>query len=259
MAQKDDIITIFAKITSDIGKLLVIPPFLDFIYPGFQHYINCIPLKLGLYDPIAKHRHILNKHIKNQIEKRLQEKQTYGDLWKRPNDLLQDYMEQESSNGDNIDYEAIINRLFFFIFASVHTTSRGCANTIIDLASRPEYMQELYEEQLEIHKQADENGILPFESLDKMKKLDCFLRESLRLSEHITLLQHVVLKDHTFSNGLQVPKDHLVEIYSDDIIRDESLQGPNPKSFEPFRHLNKNVSASKIDKSYIIFGNGKHA
>jgi cytochrome P450 len=259
LAKHDDILTTFTKMTSDVGRLFLIPPILDFIYPGIQNFIYRIVIRLGLYNPTAKYRRILHKHIINQIEKRLQEKQTYGDLWKRPNDLLQSYMEQENLGGDNLDYETIVDKLCFFIFVSVHSTSRGCANAIIDLASRPEYMQELYEEQLEIHKQADENGILPFEALNEMKKLDCFIRESLRLSGSIAALQHITTKDYTFSNGLQVPKDHAVEIYIDDTIRDESSQGPNPKSFEPFRHLNKNVSASKISKSYIVFGNGKHA
>ena len=120
-------------------------------------------------------------------------------------------------------------------------------------------MQELFEEQLEVHKEADENGILPFEALNRMKKLDNFIRESFRLTGHTTAFPHIVLKDHTFSNGLQVPKGHKVEIYVDDIYRDESLQGPNPKLFDPSRHANKNISASKIDKNFVLFGGGKHA
>ena len=168
-------------------------------------------------------------------------------------------MEEEHFDVNNINYTMLLDKICFFIFLSVHTTSRGCANAIMDLASRPEYMQELYEEQLEIHKQADENGILPFGALNEMKKLDSFIRESLRLTGHIAVLPHFVLKDYTFSNGLQVPKDYLVELYFDDIYRDESLQGPNPKSFEPFRHVDTNASATKISKSFVIFGGGKHA
>ncbi|CAB4482333.1 cytochrome P450 [Rhizophagus irregularis] len=120
-------------------------------------------------------------------------------------------------------------------------------------------MQELYDEQLEVHKKADENGIFPFEALNNMKRLDSFIKESFRLSENVTTLPHVTSKDYTFSNELQVPKDHSIYLYVDDIYLDESLQGPNPQSFEPFRHLNTNASASKISKNYVIFGGGKHA
>ena len=40
-------------------------------------------------------------------------------------------------------------------------------------------------------------------------------------------------------------------IYIDDVYRDE------PKSFEPFRHLDINI-ASKVTKNFLTFGNGKH-
>ena len=234
------------------------PPFLDFIYPGFQNVINRTLLRSG-NNPAIKHQKVLVKHIKKQVCKRLQEKEKYGDSWKRPDDVLQDFMEEENFDPDNINYEEMADKICFFIFVSVHSTASTCTNAIMDLASRPEYMKELYEEQLEVHKEADENGILPFEALDKMKKLDSFIRESLRLDGIIAGLSHLVLKDHTFSNGLQVPKDYSVELYFDDIYRDESLQGPNPKSFEPFRHVNTNITASKVTRNFVQFGGGKHA
>ncbi|PKB98903.1 cytochrome P450 [Rhizophagus irregularis] len=258
-SQYEEIITTFAEFTSDSVIFLMIPPILDFIYPGLQNYINRIIIKSGLYNPTIKHQAILIKHIKNQACKRLQEKEKYGDSWKRPDDFLQDIMEQDGFDSNNVNYSSLADKMGALIFVSVRTTSRNCTNALIDLASRPEYMQELYEEQLEVHKEADKNGILPFEALNEMKKLDSFIRESLRLTGFIAGLQHSVLKDYTFSNGLQVPNGHSVEIYFDDIHQDELLQGPNPKSFEPFRHVDANVPASKIGKNFILFGGGKHA
>jgi cytochrome P450 len=238
---------------------LRIPPVLDFIYPGLQYLINCLIIKLKIYNPAFKHQKVLMKHLKKQINKRLQGKEKYGDSWKRPEDFLQELIEEESFDPNNINYAEIADKICLFIFVSVHTTSNSCTHAIMDLASRPQYMQELYEEQLEIHKQADENGILPFEALNNMKKLDSFIRESLRLSDSVVTLPHVVLKDYTFANGLQVPKEHSVFLYTDDVYLDESLQGPNPKSFEPFRHLSTNASATKVGKSFLLFGGGKHA
>jgi len=258
-SQYDEIITTFAEFTRDSAVFLAIPPVLDFIYPGLQNYVNRIPIKLGWYNPAIKHQDILIKHLKKQVCKRLQEKEKYGDSWKRPDDFLQDVMEEEIFDPNNVDYQFIADRICVLIFVSIHTTSRACANSVMDLASRPEYMQELYEEQLEVHKEADENGILPFEALGNMKKLDSFIRESLRLTGTIAGLSHVVLKDYTFSNGLQIPKGYVVDLYFDDVYRDESLQGPNPKSFEPFRHLDTNSSASKVTRNYLTFGGGKHA
>ncbi|RIA93394.1 cytochrome P450 [Glomus cerebriforme] len=255
----EEVITTFAEFTRDAAGFLAIPPFLDFIYPGLQNYVTRITLRLGLYNPTIKHKDILIKHIKTQVLKRLQEKEKLGDSWERPADFLQDLMDEENFDPNNVNYPLMADKMCIYIFVSVHTTSRTCANAVMDLASRPEYMQELYEEQLEVHKDADENDILPFEALDKMKKLDCFIRESLRLTGNISGLPHVVLKDYTFSNGLQVPKDHSVEIYFDDTYGDELLQGSNPKSFDPFRHMKTNPSAAKVTKNFLAFGGGKHA
>ncbi|CAB5200668.1 unnamed protein product [Rhizophagus irregularis] len=223
-SKHDEVITTFAGFISDLLTLQKIPPLLNFYYPGY-----------------------LNRKAK------------YGDSWKRPDDLLQDIIEQENIDLNNVNYSSLADKIFAFLFASIHTTSTGCANALMDLASRPQYIQELYEEQLEVHKEADENGVLPFEALDNMKKLDSFIRETLRLTGHILALDHSVLKDYTFSNGLQLPKNHTVKIYVDDIYQDELLQGPNPKSFEPFRHIDKNAPASKISKNFVLFGAGKHA
>ncbi|CAB4426682.1 unnamed protein product [Rhizophagus irregularis] len=252
----DEVITTFAEFTSDLLTFSKIPPFLNFFYPGL---LNRILVSSGLYNPAIKHKNVLIKHIKNQVCNRLQEKAKYGDSWKRPDDLLQDIIEQENIDLNNVNYLVLADKILVFLYASIHTTSNGFANCLMDLASHPQYMQELFEEQLEVHKEADENDVLPFEAFDNMKKLDSFIRESLRLTGHILALDHSLLKDYTFSNGLQLPKDHTVKIYVDDYCQDELLQGPNPKSFEPFRHLDKNVSASKISKNFIIFGGGKHA
>ncbi|CAG8572416.1 9506_t:CDS:2 [Funneliformis caledonium] len=258
-AKNDEVIATFAEFTSDMAIFLAIPPILDFIYPGLQDYINRIPVRLGLYNPAAKHRNILVKHIKKQVDKRLKERKVCQDSWERPNDLIQEFIEEKNFDPNNIDCAAIADKLAFIIFASIITTSRSCTNAFIDLASRPEYIQELYEEQLQIAKEADKSGILPFEALDKMKKLDSFVKESLRLTGDVVGNPHLVLKDYTFSNGLQLPKNHVVDLYFDDICHDKSLQGTNPKSFEPFRYVNKNSPASKISKDFTRFGGGKHA
>ncbi|GBB89407.1 hypothetical protein RclHR1_16090004 [Rhizophagus clarus] len=254
----EEIISTFSEFTTDAVYILRIPPLLDFIFPGLQYYINSTMLKLGIYNPAVKHQEVLIKHIKKQVTKRLQEKEKYGDSWKRPDDFIQDILENWF-DPKNIKYEELADVMCLYIFVSIHTTSNSCTHAIMNLASRPEYAQELYEEQLEVQKEADENGILPFEALNNMKKLDSFVRESLRLSEGVITIPHVTLKDSTFSNGLQVPKGRPVFLYTDDVYRDESLQGPNPKSFEPFRHVDTNSSASKIGKNYVIFGGGKHA
>ncbi|CAB4430991.1 unnamed protein product [Rhizophagus irregularis] len=212
-SQYEEVIVTFSELTIDTTKLLRIPPILNFIYPGLQAFINNSILSLGIYNPAINHQKVLIKHLKNQFCKRLQEKVKYGDSWKRPDDFIQNIMEEESFDPNNINYEEIADKLCLLIVVLVHTTANSYS----------------------------------------------FIKESFRLSEHVATLPHVTSKDYTFSNELQVPKDHSIYLYVDDIYLDESLQGPNPQSFEPFRHLNTNASASKVSKNYVVFGGGKHA
>ncbi|CAI2195102.1 15906_t:CDS:1, partial [Funneliformis geosporum] len=107
-----------------------------------QDYINRILIVFNLAD---KHRNILVKHINEQVDKRLQDRNMYQDLWKRHNDLLQELNEEKNIDPYNIDCTVIADKLAIIIYASILSTSRSSTNAFIDLASRPEYMQELYE------------------------------------------------------------------------------------------------------------------
>ncbi|PKY48137.1 hypothetical protein RhiirA4_463630 [Rhizophagus irregularis] len=100
----DEVVTTFAEFTNDLSTLIKIPPFLNFFYPGL---LNRILVSSGLYNPAIKHRNVLIKHIKNQVCKRLKGKAKYGDSWKRPDDLLQDIIEQENIDLNNVNYPSL--------------------------------------------------------------------------------------------------------------------------------------------------------
>src|SRR5579871_6099626 len=53
--------------------------------------------------------------------------------------------------------------------------------------------------------------------------------------------------------------DRNVHVRVGAIHHDEELQGQNPNEFNPFRYLNKNSPATRIERNYLIFGLGKHA
>ena len=102
----------------------------------------------------------------------------------------------------------------------------------------------------------------------------------------LVALEHKTLSPYfTFSNGYQVPKgklifiliiiflfnikktnklflnelDRIVHVRVGEIHFDEELQGQNPNEFNAFRHVKKNSSATRVEKSYLPFGLGKHA
>jgi cytochrome P450 len=62
--------------------------------------------------------------------------------------------------------------------AAINTTSTLCTNAIFDLAYRPEYIELLREEVTEVLKES--NGNWTSESMNKLKKMDSFIKESQR-------------------------------------------------------------------------------
>src|SRR5687768_14057210 len=103
-----------------------------------------------------------------------------------------------------------VDNFFMMIFAAVSTTSRTTANAVygnhynlkiikkviyvhvilfsfilfLDLAGRPECLNELYEEALMVSKEC--SGSLTISDIKKMKKLDSFVKESLRHTDDIS-------------------------------------------------------------------------
>ena len=61
------------------------------------------------------------------------------------------------------------------LIASIHTTAKSVSIALIDLLSQPEYLEELYEE---AKSATGSNGEV---DIDKLVRLDCFLKESQRL------------------------------------------------------------------------------
>ncbi|CAG8813660.1 4450_t:CDS:2, partial [Gigaspora rosea] len=132
-------------------------------------------------------------------------------------------------------------------------------------SGRPELWNEIYEEQLKIHNES--NGILSTEDVNKMVKLDCFLKESFRYSTDPAGLPHTLVSDsYTFSNGTTIPKGRDVYVYMKDTAFNNIFFGETSNDFQPNRHITSyrdgkiiHTPAARIDRSFITFGGGKHA
>jgi cytochrome P450 len=44
-----------------------------------------------------------------------------------------------------------------------------------------------------------------------------------------------------------------------DSLKSKEAYGEDAEEFRPFRFINENSPATKIDNSFVIFGGGKHA
>ncbi|CAG8619499.1 11406_t:CDS:2, partial [Gigaspora rosea] len=148
-----------------------------------------------------------------------------------------------------MDYLSV--HVYLLIYASNLTITKHLTSVLFDYGGRPELWKELYEEQLKIHNEL--NGNLNIDDVNKMIKLDCFIKESFRHSADIVM-------------ETTVPRDRDVILYMQDTNFNNKFYGETSDDFQPKRHITSysdgNIvysSSTKIDNSFMFFGSGKHA
>ncbi|CAG8604549.1 430_t:CDS:10, partial [Diversispora eburnea] len=259
ISKHEDVVNVFANVAKKFGTFFALPPFLSFIHPKIHQQVLTLPIRFG-WNPIREDINTLKKYLGPEIEKRLKDKEILGDKYKPPLDVIEYYL-NEPGYGTTVvtdEYLSYITEvLMILVFGSVHSTSRQIASALYDFAGRPELWDDLYEEQVKIDKEC--NGELTLEYIDRMVKLDSFIRESIRSFGDIAGLMHRCMDDSfTFKNNTTIPKDRIVYIYINDSHYDK-VYGPEPRSFLPYYALDNKKPASSVDKNYIAFGAGKHA
>ncbi|RHZ70081.1 hypothetical protein Glove_275g83 [Diversispora epigaea] len=259
MSKNEDVIKAFADFTKDFTAIVGLPPILSFIHPKVHSHVITLPLRFG-WNPIAKHIITVKKNLKPVLEKRLKDKKILGDKYEPPLDIIEYLMNKPEYETKVItdDYlNEICELIFIIVVASIHTTSRHLTSALYDFAGRPELWDDIYEEQVRIDKEC--NGELTSQHINKMVKLDSFLRESLRTFDAVTAVPHRCLETFTLKNGMTIPKGRIVQTSLMDIHYNTTAYGPEPRSFLPYHGLENNFSASRTDKNYFIFGSGRHA
>ncbi|KAK5626225.1 hypothetical protein RRF57_001940 [Xylaria bambusicola] len=170
-------------------------------------------------------------------------------------------------------------------FVSIHTTSMTITFALLDLASRPEYLEPLRQEIEQVVQedgmQTDEEGNVHLSkaSFQKLVKLDSFIKESQRFNP-LNLIGgfRTVLNDFSFSNGLKLPKESVIAFPMWAIYQSTSTEtfspevnakagNPGPETFDGFRFAKlravpgfeaKHQLATTSEES-LNFGHGPHA
>ncbi|RIB17254.1 cytochrome P450 [Gigaspora rosea] len=208
---------------------------------------------------ISKYKQVIIKHIKLIIRKRFHEKKKLGDAWIPPTDVLQFFLNDPEIAPDldpnNVNCNLIADIISIFILAAMSSTSYRASYALYELAKRKEDWLELYQEAQQINEQCNGN-FKTCDDLDKMVKLDRFIKETFRLNADLLGLPRQCITDtHTFSNGYQIPSGRMVSVDVLELYRNENFQGPNPNEFNASRH---NSPATKLDRNFLLFGHGKH-
>ncbi|KAI8235522.1 Cytochrome P450 monooxygenase ATR2 [Colletotrichum sp. SAR 10_99] len=119
--------------------------------------------------------------------------------------------------------------------ASTHNTSSTIAQTLFQLAIRPELVEELREEAQRVCDQFD--GQLSPVALHELKLLDSVMKEAQRLNPTTPSHFHrVVERDITLKDGTLIPQGITVEAIFAPPLFDPVLF-PNPQEFDPYRFL----------------------
>ncbi|KIL61860.1 hypothetical protein M378DRAFT_13203 [Amanita muscaria Koide BX008] len=223
------------------------------------------PIVLPLFRELPRGIKRGYKHLEPLFKDRLEKEARYGKDWPgEPNDAISWLIEHsgnETSQPARI--RGMILRMLLINFGAIHTTTISFTYVLFELATRPEYVQPMRNEIEEVIRQEGWSKI----SVGKMKKVDSFIKETLRLADFPTIvMQRKAMKDFTFSNGVTVPAGNTVAVATTPTHTDSEFY-PHPETFDGFRfekmrdeegmgHKHQFIS---LDVNYVLFGGGRRA
>ncbi|KAI9440515.1 cytochrome P450 [Lactarius indigo] len=196
------------------------------------------------------------EYIKPMVKERFAGMEVFGKDWDdKPNDMLMWLMDE--AKGEERSLENLALRMLVVNFTAIHTTSRAFTIVFYRLLSNTEYIEPLWHD---VETAAAEEGWTKA-AMDKMHKIDSFLRES-QLS-----MGRIALRPFTFSNGVTVPAGTLVAVPSAAVQMDREIY-PNAEEFDGFRFMKlrkrdgvavAGYQAVSTSAEYLPFGYGRHA
>ncbi|KAI6014535.1 cytochrome P450 [Pisolithus microcarpus] len=188
----------------------------------------------------------------------LAERARGGEVVDMPDDFLQWLLE----NGTEDAERDITRRILFMVLVSIQGTGSTLMNAVCNLAAHPEYLVPLREE---VDTVVHQDGWTKA-AIDRMYKIDSFLKESYRLDGVSSLVMiRKVLKDFTFSDGRVVPRGCYIAAPSYAVHHDEEIYA-RPNTFDPFRFVQLRSDEDdmkqqmvSLGSTFLPFGHGNHA
>ncbi|KAL5611278.1 hypothetical protein FOBRF1_007395 [Fusarium oxysporum] len=190
--------------------------------------------------------------------------------WDKPDDLLQWLIDMQAAKYGDITASELSKKQLDISFAAIHTTNGMALNAIYTLAALPKVQTEIREEVRRVL--AENEGEYKLSAVQSMKKLESFIRESIRCYPiGAVAFRNKTLKTIMLSDGTVLPKGIIVEASVSAVGKDPALFD-DPETFD---HLRFYSSPQKVgDKAVgsgaknqmvtvgldnLIFGFGKHA
>jgi len=248
LCRNPDFMGLNVQFTVDIVKtafiLRMVPDFLK-------------PIVNSLISVVSKRIEHGMKHLTPLIHARRQDREKEGH--EKPLDLLT-WLMDEAKGEEGTDRNLTL-RVMTVNFAAIHTSSMTFLHAFYYLAAFPEYMQPLREEVEEVVRSEGWTKA----GLDRMHKIDSFIKESQRLHPLSNLLiSRVAVNDFTFSDGTTIPRGTSVSVSSHKIHLNDKVY-EDPLKFDGFRFSKmglespeKKVGMVSSTQDHVSFGLGRH-
>ncbi|KAJ9132428.1 Cytochrome P450 [Pleurostoma richardsiae] len=183
----------------------------------------------------------------------------------KPDDMLQWLIDGQEKYTD-ANSQNLAKVQLGLSFAAIHTTTLTATNAFYNIAAMEDLVPELREEIKQALAESD--GVFTSRALQSMKKLDSFLKETMRMNPAtMASFQRKVLKPFTLSNGQHIPAGVTIEIPAVAVNSDPTIFS-DPERFDALRFyrlrqqskeaaaLNQFVS---VGPTNLSFGYGRHA
>ena len=190
---------------------------------------------------------------------------------KKTHDMLWNLMDSVYKNGTPVPEHEIAGMMIALLMAGQHSSSVTSSWIMLRMASRPDIMEELYEEQLRIL--GNSSKPLTLENVQSLPLLMNVVRETLRLHPPIhSIMRKVKNPLHVEGTNYVIPPSHVV-LAAPGYQAIQAQYFPDPEKWDPHRweHLAEPVEdeADKMDygyglvstgatSTYLPFGAGRH-
>jgi cytochrome P450 len=234
-----------------------------FIISCFPEFLK--PIVARFICRIPTHVRQTMEFIRPIVEERSAKMKEFGDDWDdAPSDMLMWLMSE--AKGVERSLEGWARRLLMLNFGAIHATSITFTQVLYRLLAHPEYIEPLRQE---VEAVVAEQGWTKV-GIDKMHKIDSFVREFQRIDSPILLgLNRLALSPFTFSNGVTIPAGTFFGLPVHSIHTDEEIY-PNAQEFDGFRFLKlrekegDGVLAARhqmvtTSAELLVFGLGRHS
>jgi len=257
LCRDEDYINLNLEFAESVMKTaFFIKLFPKFLRPLVGPLITTVPSKIDRAEA----------HLKPLVEeRRLMGKDTGSfESEDKPNDMLSWHM--DAAPPDEQEPRDLALRLLGASFAGIHTTSQIFTHALYELAAHPEWLDVLRQE---VDSVVEAEGWTK-DGMQKMTRLDSFLRESQRLNVlNSAVMPRQAVKDFTFSDGTVIPKGTLIFVAAGAIQRDDDFY-EDAKVFNPWRFSDKRAQVESeaedvklrlesTSTEYLTFALGKRA